>query len=115
MLQVLASFDPHPESVPINALVPVEGTPLGRARADRSARSRADDRDDAHRHAEVPGAALGRPLVAVREAQILCMVAGANSIFYGEKLLTTANVGVNEDDALFAALAAREARAPSAS
>jgi biotin synthase len=42
-----------------------------------------------------------------REAQILCLVAGANSIFYGEKLLTTGNAGVNEDDALFAALAGR--------
>jgi biotin synthase len=40
-----------------------------------------------------------------REAQILCMVAGANSIFYGEALLTTPNVAENEDDALFAALA----------
>jgi biotin synthase len=39
------------------------------------------------------------------EAQILCMVAGANSIFYGEALLTTPNVTVNVDDALFAALA----------
>ena len=44
-----------------------------------------------------------------REAQMLCFLAGANSIFYGEKLLTTGNAGVNEDDALFAALAAREA------
>jgi len=43
-----------------------------------------------------------------REAQILCLVAGANSIFYGEKLLTTANAGENADDALFAALAARD-------
>jgi biotin synthase len=42
-----------------------------------------------------------------REAQILCLVAGANSIFYGEKLLTTGNKDANEDDALFAALAAR--------
>ena len=42
-----------------------------------------------------------------REAQILCMVAGANSIFYGETLLTTPNASVNEDDALFAALASR--------
>ncbi len=40
-----------------------------------------------------------------REAQILCMVAGANSVFYGDALLTTPNVAENEDDALFAALA----------
>jgi biotin synthase len=43
-----------------------------------------------------------------REAQVLCMAAGANSIFYGETLLTTPNADVGEDDALFAALAARE-------
>ncbi len=43
-----------------------------------------------------------------REAQILCLVAGANSIFYGEKLLTTANAGLCEDDALFGVLGARE-------
>ena len=41
------------------------------------------------------------------EAQVLCMVAGANSIFYGDQLLTTANAGATADDALFAALAAR--------
>jgi biotin synthase len=46
-----------------------------------------------------------------REAQILCLVAGANSIFYGEKLLTTTNADEHEDDALFHALAAREAPA----
>jgi hypothetical protein len=44
-------------------------------------------------------------LVLSRESQILCMVAGANSIIYGEALLTTPNVVVNEDDALLAALA----------
>ena len=48
----------------------------------------------------------GRSVLS-REAQILCLVAGANSIFYGEKLLTTNNAGVNEDDALFTALAPR--------
>ena len=46
----------------------------------------------------------GRSVLS-REAQILCMVAGANSIFYGEALLTTPNVTENEDDALFSALA----------
>ncbi len=51
MLHVLAEFDPHPESVPINALVAVPGTPLGRAGTNRSARVRADDRDGAHRPA----------------------------------------------------------------
>jgi biotin synthase len=105
MLQVLAEFDPHPESVPINALVPVEGTPLG-------LRKRIDAIDFVRMIATtrivLPAARVrlsaGRSQLN-REAQILCMVAGANSIFYGEALLTTPNVAVTEDDALFAALA----------
>jgi biotin synthase len=114
MLQVLASFDPHPESVPINALVPVEGTPLGE-------KERVDPLDFVRMIATarivLPAAKVrlsaGRSALN-REAQILCMVAGANSIFYGETLLTTANATMNEDDALFASLAARaETSAPS--
>jgi biotin synthase len=105
LLQVLATFDPHPESVPINALVPVEGTPLGH-------RERIGALDFVRMIATtrivLPAARVrlsaGRSQLN-REAQILCMVAGANSIFYGEALLTTPNVAVNEDDALFAALA----------
>ncbi|NBS34400.1 MAG: biotin synthase BioB [Methylocystaceae bacterium] len=111
MLQILAGFDPHPESVPINTLVAVEGTPLeGREVVDpmdlvrmiattRILMPRARVRLSAGRSA------------LTREAQILCLVAGANSIFYGEKLLTTANANEHEDDALFHALAAREAPA----
>ncbi|MEJ0093756.1 MAG: biotin synthase BioB [Methylocella sp.] len=106
MLQVLAGFDPHPESVPINALVPVKGTPLGD-------RERIDPLDFVRMIATtrivLPSARVrlsaGRSTLN-REAQILCMVAGANSIFYGEALLTTANVTENEDGALFAALKA---------
>jgi biotin synthase len=114
MLQVLASFDPHPESVPINALVPVEGTPLGE-------RERVDPLDFLRMIATarivLPAAKVrlsaGRSALN-REAQILCMVAGANSIFYGETLLTTANATMNEDDVLFESLAARaETSAPS--
>jgi biotin synthase len=105
LVQVLSSFNPHPESVPINALVPVEGTPLGE-------RDRADPLDFVRMIATtrivIPKARVrlsaGRSLLS-REAQILCLVAGANSIFYGEALLTTTNVSINEDDALFAALA----------
>jgi biotin synthase len=105
MLHVLAAFDPHPESVPINTLVPVEGTPLGQ-------QPRIDPVDFVRMIATtrivLPAARVrlsaGRSVLS-REAQILCMVAGANSIFYGEALLTTANVTVKEDDALFAALA----------
>lgn len=105
MLRVLAGFDPHPESVPINALVPVAGTPLG-------AREKADPLDLVRMIATtrilMPKARVrlsaGRSDLS-REAQILCLVAGANSVFYGETLLTTPNAEVSADDALFAALA----------
>jgi biotin synthase len=107
MLQVLAGFDPHPESVPINTLVAVEGTPL----AEREKVEPLDlVRMIATTRIVMPKARVrlsaGRSFLT-REAQILCLVAGANSIFYGEKLLTTGNAGVNEDDALFTALAPR--------
>jgi biotin synthase len=109
MLQVLASFDPHPESVPINVLVPVEGTPLAK-------QEKVDALDLVRMIAAarivLPAARVrlsaGRSTLN-RETQILCMVAGANSIFYGETLLTTPNASANEDDALFAALASRAA------
>jgi biotin synthase len=112
MLQVLASFDPHPESVPINALVPVEGTPLGD-------KERIDPLDFVRMIATtrivIPKARVrlsaGRSTLS-REAQILCLVAGANSIFYGETLLTTPNVGIGQDGELFAALAARSSAEP---
>ncbi|GLI91548.1 biotin synthase BioB [Methylocystis echinoides] len=107
MLQVLAGFDPHPESVPINTLVAVEGTPLAQ-------QQKVDPLDLVRMIATtrivMPKARVrlsaGRSFLT-QEAQILCLVAGANSIFYGEKLLTTNNAGVNEDDALFTALAPR--------
>jgi biotin synthase len=97
MLVELAALDPHPESVPINALVRVEGTPLASlppvrplelVRMIASARilmPKAKVRLSAGR-TEIP-----------REAQLLCLYAGANSIFYGEKLLTTPNPGPDED------------------
>ena len=108
MLQVLASFEPHPESVPINALVPVEGTPLGK-------RQRVGSIDFVRMIAAarivLPAARIrlsaGRSVLS-QEAQILCMVAGANSVFYGEALLTTPNVTEDEDDALFAAIGPAE-------
>ena len=108
MLQVLAGFDPHPESVPINALVPVAGTPL-------AARDKIEPLDLVRM---IATARIVMPTARVRlsagrsslstEAQVLCMTAGANSIFYGETLLTTPNADVGADDALFAALAARK-------
>ncbi|WP_091682006.1 biotin synthase BioB [Methylocapsa palsarum] len=107
MLQVLAAFDPHPESVPVNALVPVEGTPLG---ACEVIDPLVFVRMIATTRIVLPKSRVrlsaGRSILN-REAQILCMVAGANSIFYGEALLTTQNVGETEDDALFAALRSR--------
>ena len=107
MLQVLAGFDPQPESVPINALVPVAGTPL----ADRAKVDALDlVRMIATTRIVMPKARVrlsaGRSSLS-REAQVLCMTAGANSIFYGDTLLTTPNAGIGEDDGLFAALAAR--------
>lgn len=106
MLRVLAGFSPHPESVPINALVPVPGTPLAQ-------RPRVDALDLVRTVAAVrivmPASTIrlsaGRSHLN-REAQILCMVAGANSIFYGDKLLTTPNSRDGEDEALLAALGA---------
>jgi biotin synthase len=107
MLQVLAGFNPHPESVPINALVAVEGTPL----ADRPPIDPLElVRMVATTRIVMPKSRVrlsaGRSTLS-REAQILCLVAGANSIFYGEKLLTTQNQCESEDQDLFNALAAR--------
>ena len=104
LLAELASLDPQPESVPINELVRVEGTPLAAA-------------VKLHWTEFVRTIAVARILMprsmvrlsagrsAMNEAQqALCFFAGANSIFYGEKLLTTGNPEVARDDALFASL-----------
>ena len=100
MLQVLANHAPHPESVPINALVAVPGTPL----EDQPAVDPLDlVRMCATARIVMPKARVrlsaGRKSLT-REAQILCFLAGANSIFYGERLLTTANNEADEDAAL---------------
>ncbi len=97
MLEVLCNFDPPPESVPINCLVAVEGTPL-------------EDAAPVEIFELVRMIAVARlvlPLSKIRlsagraslskEGQALCLFAGANSIFYGDKLLTTPNPGENED------------------
>ena len=105
MLAVLASFDPHPESVPINALVAVEGTPLeGRETIDPLAFVRMIATTRIILPGSVVRLSAGRSSLS-REAQILCMVAGANSLFYGDILLTTPNAAMSDDEALFAALA----------
>jgi biotin synthase len=104
MLEVLAGMEPPPGSVPINCLTPIPGTPLedqppvdpfDLVRVIATARialPRSRVRLSAGRHA------------LSREAQALCFFAGANSIFYGEKLLTAKNPGPNEDMELLAAL-----------
>jgi biotin synthase len=103
LLVTLARQDPHPESVPINALVAVKGTPLGdRAPVEPIEMVRM-----------IAAARIVMPRAMVRlsagrlrmsqEAQLLCMMAGANSIFFGEKLLTTGNPEYREDMALFEA------------
>ena len=105
MLAVLAGFDPHPESVPINALVAVRGTPLaGREKIDPLVFVRMVATARIVLPRSIVRLSAGRASFS-REAQVLCMIAGANSIFYGDTLLTTPNADVPEDNALFAALA----------
>jgi len=97
MLLTLANLPEHPESVPVNALVPVEGTPL----ADRPPVDPVDlVRMIATARILMPRSTVrlsaGRSALS-REAQILCFIAGANSIFYGDRLLTTGNPECEED------------------
>jgi biotin synthase len=104
MLKTLASLPVHPESVPINALVPVEGTPL----ADQEQIPSWDMiRMIATTRIVMPGTVVrlsaGR-LQMSAEAQALCFLAGAGSIFAGDKLLTTPNPAFNEDMDLFKTL-----------
>jgi biotin synthase len=100
MLLTLASLEPYPESVPINTLVATPGTPLH----DRPPVDPLElVRMIATARILMPRAKVrlsaGR-LEMSREAQVLCFLAGANSIFYGEKLLTTGNPDVEADRAL---------------
>ncbi|HJL20598.1 MAG TPA: biotin synthase BioB, partial [Polyangiaceae bacterium LLY-WYZ-15_(1-7)] len=97
MLATLANLDPQPESVPINALVAVPGTPL----EDQPP----VDPLELVRMCATARIMLPKSMVRLsagrtrlnREAQLLCFMAGANSIFYGEKLLTTGNPDVEAD------------------
>jgi biotin synthase len=114
MLKVLATMDPHPESVPINALVPVAGTPLaGQPPIDPLELVRMVATTRIVMPASTVRLSAGRSGLT-REAQILCLVAGANSVFYGDTLLTTPNAGIGEDAGLFAALAGRSCAADEA-
>jgi biotin synthase len=101
MLCTLANQPVHPESVPVNALVAVPGTPL----AGRKSVEAVDlVRMIATARILMPRAMVrlsaGRQQLSA-EAQLLCMLAGANSVFFGEKLLTTGNPEYAEDMALF--------------
>jgi len=103
-IQTLCQLETPPESVPVNCLVPVEGTPL----ADQPPVDPFDlIRTIATVRIVLPGAKVrlsaGR-LSLTDEAQALCFMAGANSIFTGEKLLTTDNPGTGHDQALLAKL-----------
>ncbi len=97
MLRVLANMNPHPESVPLNLLVATKGTPL----------ENAEEIDPTELVRMTAVARILMPKARVRlsagrkklsqETQILCFMAGANSIFYGEKLLTSENNDAAED------------------
>jgi biotin synthase len=103
LLRTLAALVPQPESVPINALVPVAGTPLaGMAKVPtlEMVRSIATARILMPR--ALVRLSAGRQQLS-EEAQLLCMLAGANSVFFGEKLLTTGNPAYAQDMALFEA------------
>ena len=103
LLRTLAAQDPHPESVPINMLVRVRGTPLAEAPPVGTL--------DMVRMIATARILMPRAMVRLsagrqqmsEEAQLLCMMAGANSVFFGEKLLTTGNPEYEQDMALFEA------------
>ena len=112
-IHTLATLPRHPESVPVNALVPVRGTVLGDMLADTPL-ARIDDIEFVR---TVAVARITMPLSMVRlsagresmsdAAQALCFLAGANSIFTGDRLLTAPNAGDDADAALMARLGMR--------
>jgi biotin synthase len=109
MIAQLSSLDPYPESVPINALVSVGGTPL----------EHVEPIDSIEFVRTIAAARIAMPKAWVRlsagreempeAVQALCFLAGANSVFYGEKLLTTGNPEAARDRALFTRLGLRPA------
>jgi biotin synthase len=107
LLQALANLPEHPQSLPINALVPIKGTPLGDSAPIDGLEF---VRTIAVARILCPGSvvrlAAGRQEMS-RELQAMCLMAGANSIFIGEKLLTTPLPGEDSDRALLAALGMR--------
>ena len=104
LLAQLASLDPAPESVPINTLVQVSGTPLnGTARLDPFEFVRTIAVARITMPSSVVRLSAGRQELG-EAIQALCFFAGANSMFYGDKLLTTGNPDVEHDRALLARL-----------
>ena len=107
LLQALANLPAHPDSVPINRLVKVEGTPLaGTAEIDPFEFVRTVAAARVMMPRSMVRLSAGRETMS-DELQALCFAAGANSIFYGEKLLTTGNPDTERDQALFARLGLR--------
>jgi biotin synthase len=112
-IHTLATLEQHPESVPVNALVPVKGTVLG----DMLAETPLAKIDDIEFVRTIAVARITMPMSMVRlsagresmseATQALCFMAGANSIFTGDKLLTAANAGDDKDAALMAKLGLR--------
>jgi biotin synthase len=114
MIHALATLPSHPQSVPINALVQVEGTPVAKAQPlDPLDFVRTIAVARITMPASVVRLSAGRETMSA-ETQVLCFLAGANSIFYGEKLLTTANPQTDADRALFARLGLKPMPAKSA-
>lgn len=111
MLLTLASLDPQPESVPVNALVPVEGTPLEEQPL--------VDSWEMIRMIATTRIAMPKTMVRLSagrtrlstEAQALCFMAGANSIFAGDKLLTTPNPDFQSDNQMFQLLGLKPRKA----
>jgi len=109
-IHTLATLEQHPESVPVNALVPVKGTVLGDMLADTPL-AKIDDIEFVR---TIAVARITMPMSMVRlsagresmseATQALCFMAGANSIFTGDKLLTAANAGDDRDAAMLAKL-----------
>lgn len=100
MLATLASLEPPPESVPINALVPVPGTPLAeQPPVDPLAMVRMIATARILMPTTQVRLSAGRTAMS-REAQVLCFLAGANSFFFGDKLLVTGNPDVDADQKL---------------
>ena len=107
MIATLATLPEHPGSVPINGLVPIEGTPLGDAIL--SGVAPAIDGIEFARTVAVARITMPHSMVRLSagretmsdETQALCFLAGANSIFVGDRLLTTSNPGTDRDSRLF--------------